>query len=155
MLPSIALSLALASLAFAQTPFRSTRYFDCCKPSCAWPGKASLASPLNVCAANDSVLSGGANAASGCDGGPAFSCSLDGPIAVSDTLAYGTASASLASEAETCGSCYALAFSAPLAGKTMIVQVTNTGSDVSASPVQFDLSIPGGGQVHPRRSLPR
>lgn len=113
------------------------------------PGKASLASPLNVCAADDSILSGGGNAVSGCDGGPAFACSADGPIAVSDTLAYGTAAASFASEAETCGSCYALSFSAPLAGQTMIVQVTNTGGDVSSNPVQFDLMLPGGGQVRP------
>jgi hypothetical protein len=43
-----------------------------------------------------------------------------------------------------CCACYALTFtSAPLIGKTMVVQVTNTGSDLGAG--HFDIQIPGGG----------
>ena len=32
--------IGLASLANADTAGTSTRYWDCCKPSCSWPGKA-------------------------------------------------------------------------------------------------------------------
>ena len=37
----------------------TTRYWDCCKPSCAWPGKAELASgsnPVTTCDIKDSPL---------------------------------------------------------------------------------------------------
>jgi hypothetical protein len=37
----------------------TTRYWDCCKPSCSWPGKTTLAAgsnPVGACDANDSLL---------------------------------------------------------------------------------------------------
>jgi hypothetical protein len=123
----------------------TTRYWDCCKPSCAWNGKAQLSSNLQTCDASGNVLSD-QNAQSGCTGGTAFMCSDQGPKVVSDTLALGTAAVALAgtTEADTCCSCYKLDFQGALAGKTLIVQATNTGSDVGSD--QFDLGIPGGGQ---------
>ncbi|KAG8992837.1 hypothetical protein FRB93_002159 [Tulasnella sp. JGI-2019a] len=123
----------------------TTRYWDCCKTSCAWSGKAAVTTPVESCDVNNNPLAG-ANAVSGCDGGTAFACADNQPWAVSDTLAYGYAAVNLAGETEAdwCCSCYQLTFtSGAVSGKTMIVQATNTGGDVSGD--QFDLMIPGGG----------
>lgn len=125
----------------------TTRYWDCCKPSCSWPGKASLASgsnPVGTCDANDKPLTD-YNAKSGYDGGGAYMCSNESPWAVSDTLSYGYAAVNIAggSEASWCCACYELTFtSGPVAGKKMIVQATNTGEDLGAN--HFNLA------VHPR-----
>ncbi|KAG7139744.1 putative endoglucanase type K like protein [Verticillium longisporum] len=72
----------------------TTRYWDCCKPSCAWPGKAALSSgPVTTCDINDRPL-GDANARSGCEaGGTSYMCSGQSPWAVSADLAYGWAAA--------------------------------------------------------------
>ncbi|TEY65574.1 hypothetical protein BOTCAL_0138g00160 [Botryotinia calthae] len=128
----------------------TTRYWDCCKPSCAWSGKATLESgsgPVGTCDVNDSPLSDPtAIAVSGCDGGNSYMCSDQSPWAVSDDLAYGYAAVNIAggSEASWCCACYELTFtSTALAGKKMIVQATNTGGDLGSN--QFDLAIPGGG----------
>ncbi|TGO81021.1 hypothetical protein BPOR_1419g00010 [Botrytis porri] len=128
----------------------TTRYWDCCKPSCAWPGKTTLQSgsgPVGTCNVKNSPLSDTtANAASGCNGGSAYMCSTQSPWAVNDNLAYGYAAVHIAggSEASWCCACYELTFtSTALAGKKMIVQATNTGGDLGSN--QFDLAIPGGG----------
>ncbi|THV48093.1 hypothetical protein BGAL_0268g00040 [Botrytis galanthina] len=128
----------------------TTRYWDCCKPSCAWSGKAALASgsgPVGTCDVKDSPLSDPtAVAVSGCNGGNSYMCSDQSPWAVSDDLAYGYAAVNIAggSEASWCCACYELTFtSTALAGKKMIVQATNTGGDLGSN--QFDLAIPGGG----------
>ncbi|CAD6446395.1 d89ecf3c-88e0-40ef-93fe-ec863e1b6826 [Sclerotinia trifoliorum] len=128
----------------------TTRYWDCCKPSCAWSGKATLASgsgPVGTCDIHDSPLSDPtANAVSGCDGGSSYMCSDQSPWAVTDDLAYGYAAVNIAggSESSWCCACYELTFtSTALAGKKMIVQATNTGGDLGSN--QFDLAIPGGG----------
>ena len=46
----------------------TTRYWDCCKSSCSWPGKASVNNPVDVCAKNGITLLD-SNTASGCGGG--------------------------------------------------------------------------------------
>jgi hypothetical protein len=126
----------------------TTRYWDCCKPSCAWPGKVNLATgatPVRTCDIKDTPLTD-PNASSGCGGGTAYQCSSEAPWAVTDDLAYGYAAVNIegGSEASWCCACYELTFtSGPVAGKKMIVQATNTGSDLAGN--QFDLSIPGGG----------
>lgn len=33
----------------------TTRYWDCCKPSCGWPGKASVTNPVKTCDAGNSA----------------------------------------------------------------------------------------------------
>ncbi|KAL2022232.1 hypothetical protein VTK56DRAFT_5842 [Thermocarpiscus australiensis] len=124
---------------------QSTRYWDCCKPSCAWSGKASVSQPVYACDANFNRISD-PNAKSGCDGGTAFSCADQTPWAVNDNLAYGFAATSISggSESTWCCACYALTFtSGPVAGKTMVVQSTSTGGDLGSN--QFDLAMPGGG----------
>ena len=87
------------------------------------------------------------NVASACDVvDGAYTCNNQKPWAVNDQLAYGFAAAHIPglSEQDRCCACYKLVFTnGPVAGKTMIVQVTNSGSDVGEH--QFDLQIPGGG----------
>lgn len=122
----------------------TTRYWDCCKPSCAWSGKASVSSPVRTCGSNQQVL--GPDVKSGCDGGSAFTCADNQPWAVSNSLAYGFAAANIAgsSESSWCCQCYQLTFtSGPATGKVMVVQVTNTGGDLGNN--HFDILMPGGG----------
>lgn len=123
----------------------TTRYWDCCKASCGWPGKLTLASgsnPVTSCDASDNPITN-YNAVSGCDsGGSTYMCSTQQPWAVSDTLAYGFAATTISggTEASWCCACYELTFtSTAVAGKTMIVQATNTGGDLGAN--QFDLAV--------------
>ncbi|CAF3545538.1 unnamed protein product [Rotaria sp. Silwood1] len=125
----------------------TTRYWDCCKPSCSWSGKVSGSnSYVKSCRKDGYSVFDHSNAVSGCEGGEAFTCNNQKPWAINDQLAYGFAAASIPglSEQDRCCACYKLEFTSdPVKGKTMIVQVTNSGSDVKAN--QFDLQIPGGG----------
>ncbi|KPM37745.1 putative endoglucanase type K [Neonectria ditissima] len=124
---------------------QSTRYWDCCKPSCAWNDKASVSAPVLTCDKNDNPISD-ANAVSGCDGGSSYTCSSYSPWAVSEDLAYGFAATAIdgGSESSWCCACYALTFTSGAAkGKKMVVQSTNTGGDLGSN--HFDLLIPGGG----------
>ncbi len=142
-LQTAALLAVLPAVAVAQSTGKTTRYWDCCKPSCAWPGKSTSSSPVKTCDKNDSPLNDGGNTKSGCDnGGGAFMCSNQSPWAVNDTLAYGWAAVNIAgsNEAAWCCACYELTFtSAPLQGKKMIVQATNTGGDLGNN--HFDLAV--------------
>jgi hypothetical protein len=124
---------------------KSTRYWDCCKPSCAWSGKAPVSAPVQTCNKNNGPLSD-PGVKSGCDGGTAFTCANMSPFAVSDSLAYGFAATAIngGTESSWCCACYKLTFTdGPAAGKTMVVQSTNTGGDISNN--HFDILIPGGG----------
>ncbi|KAL7266958.1 hypothetical protein RUND412_010475 [Rhizina undulata] len=142
---ALALSAALPFLVSADSTGTTTRYWDCCKPSCAWSGKATVSDPVNTCDANNNILTD-YSIASACNGGTAYMCSNQIPWAYNDTLAYGFAAVNIASESESdwCCACYQLTFtSGAVEGKTMIVQATNTGGDLGSN--QFDLGIPGGG----------
>jgi hypothetical protein len=131
----------------------ASRYWDCCKPACGWTANVSSGNPITSCDVNNQSLGSDYSAASACpSGGQAYMCYGYAPWAVSDTLAYGFVAAP--SSSYTCGRCYQLQFTGTghdgnnagvqsLSGKTMIVQVTNSGSDVDAG--QFDLLVPGGG----------
>ncbi|ERS95964.1 uncharacterized protein SPSK_00893 [Sporothrix schenckii 1099-18] len=155
MIPTQALSalvpaalLLFAQSAGADSTGTTTRYWDCCKPSCAWPGKGSLAQgPVATCDKNDKPLNDNGATASGCDnGGGAFMCSSQAPWAVNDTVAYGYAAVRISGSTESawCCACYELTFtSGPVQGKKLVVQATNTGGDLGAN--HFDLAIPGGG----------
>jgi len=117
----------------------TTRYWDCCKPSCAWRANIFGGNPVKSCAANG-VTGVGENERSSChNSGDAFACNDQQPFEINE-VGYGFA----AGRPEWCCKCFQLTFnSGPVNGQTMIVQVTNTGSDVSSN--QFDLQIPGGG----------
>ncbi|KAL8916863.1 MAG: hypothetical protein Q9172_006080 [Xanthocarpia lactea] len=120
----------------------TTRYWDCCKPSCAWT-QPGLTSTVKTCDINDNPLANGVTATSGCQpGGTSFMCSDQSPWVINENLAYGFAAVTASNP--TCCQCYKLTFTSEgLKGKTMIVQATNTGYDVNGA--QFDLAIPGGG----------
>ncbi|KAG9232447.1 glycoside hydrolase family 45 protein [Amylocarpus encephaloides] len=132
----------------AQSTGKTTRYWDCCKASCGWKGKISLAggsNPVGSCDANDRLLTN-YDAASGCDRGGAYMCSSNSPWAVSEDLAYGYAATTIQGGREStwCCACYELTFtSGAVRGKKMVVQATNTGGDLAAN--QFDIAMPGGG----------
>lgn len=144
----LVLTAALTPLALAQSTSgtgATTRYWDCCKPSCSWPGKASVSAPVTSCSISDSALTD-SNAANGCTGGSSYMCSDQSPWAYNSTLAFGFAAVNIAggSESSWCCACYKLTFtSTAIAGKTLIVQATNTGGDLGSN--QFDLAMPGGG----------
>ncbi|KAF3076039.1 hypothetical protein CFAM422_000965 [Trichoderma lentiforme] len=125
----------------------TTRYWDCCKPSCAWPSRIQVSEPVRTCNKNDKWPNPlNSSAQSACNGGDAYTCSNNGPWVVDNNLAYGFAAAKLAgkSEQDWCCACYELTFtSTSITGKQMIIQVTNTGSDLENN--HFDLAIPGGG----------
>ncbi|EGX43933.1 hypothetical protein AOL_s00210g380 [Orbilia oligospora ATCC 24927] len=124
---------------------KTTRYWDCCKASCAWPSKGPVIP--NVCdASGNRITNDPINAKSACDGGNAFMCINQQPQIVSDTLAYGFAAVSIAgrNEQQWCCSCYELTLtSGPASGKKFIVQATNTGGDLGQN--HFDLAFPGSG----------
>lgn len=126
----------------------STRYWDCCKASCGWSNRPNAVDSCDLSGNNIGVND---QRSSVCpDGaGDAQTCHGMAPWAHSTTLSFGYAAVSQAA----CGTCWQLQFTgsgpggnagaAALAGKTMVVMATNTGSDVGAG--QFDLLIPGGG----------
>ncbi|KAF2249421.1 glycoside hydrolase family 45 protein [Trematosphaeria pertusa] len=144
---SVFLSLSLFITSAFSDPGKTTRYWDCCKPSCSWPGKAQVSNPVRTCNKQDLWPNPmDPNAASACGGGEAYSCSNNAPWAVDDNLAYGFAAASIkgSSEPNWCCACYELTFtSTSIAGKRLVVQVTNTGGDLGEN--HFDLQIPGSG----------
>ncbi|KAJ2902827.1 putative endoglucanase type K [Zalerion maritima] len=126
----------------------TTRYWDRCKASCAWPGKAALTQGLvQTCDQNVNPLDDGRATTSGCEpGGGAFMCSNQSPWAESEDLAYGWAAVNIAgsNEGHWCCACSELTFtSGPVNGKTMIVQATNTGGDLGNN--HFNIAMPGGG----------
>ncbi|MFP2933121.1 hypothetical protein ACLESO_49830 [Pyxidicoccus sp. 3LG] len=124
---------------------KTTRYWDCCKGSGSWPGKASVTAPVRACA-KDGVTALNSSIQSGCNGGQSFACNSHQPWAVSPNLSYGFAAANLAGklESDTSCACYELKFtSGPVTGKTFVAQVVSVGGDLGAN--HFDLLIPGGG----------
>lgn len=127
----------------------TTRFWDCCKPSCGWNGKADFSRPVLSCSADNQPVD--IAAGTGCNGGSAFQCADQQPWKINDTLSYGYAGAFIAAslthesvESAWCCACYQLDFtSEPLIGKTMVVQASNTAYDISTVN-GFSLAIPGG-----------
>lgn len=118
---------------------KTTRYWDCCKPSCSWASNVQVApgsNPVTTCDKNDNPLTD-FGAKSACEsGGTAYMCSDQSPWAVNDQLSYGFAATTLPG----CCACYELTFtSGAVNGKKMIVQATNTGGDLTAN--QFDIAV--------------
>ncbi|MCQ2105576.1 MAG: glycosyl hydrolase family 5 [Fibrobacter sp.] len=127
----------------------ATRYWDCCKPHCAWPDKGGL--KAHACDASGNKINDD-GATSMCDGGNAGTCKSQIPIVYNDTIAFAFAAVP-GSAGGQCGKCFDLAFTgkgkyatdnhAKLKGKHLIVIASNIGYDVEAG--QFDVMIPGGG----------
>ena len=130
-----------------------SRYWDCCKPHCAWSGKGG---PIaKTCNAQQQPLTKGDDMVKSiCDGGPAGLCNSQAPFAINKDLAYAFAAGPGNSYAGSCGSCFLLTFdgnsrhttdarTAALKGKQMVIMISNIGYDVENG--QFDMMIPGGG----------
>ena len=130
-----------------------SRYWDCCKPHCAWSGKGG---PIaKTCNAQQQPLTKGDDMVKSiCDGGPAGLCNSQAPFAINKDLAYAFAAGPGNSYAGSCGSCFLLTFTgesrhttdartAALKGKQMEIMISNIGYDVENG--QFDMMIPGGG----------
>jgi hypothetical protein len=108
------------------------RYWDCCKPDCAWPERGPLNQPIRTCSAEGEPHTD-ANLGSACGGGPSYPCSDQSPWAINDTLSYGFAGVFLMGRAADswCCACYELTFtSGKVVGKKMIVQAHNSGFDL-------------------------
>lgn len=124
----------------------TTRFWDCCKPSCAWKNKGPLSQPVESCGIDDKPI--GIEAGTGCNGGTAYQCSGQQPWSVNDTFSYGFAGAFIKPELTGgkieeawCCACYQLDFTSdPLKGKTMIVQASNTAYDVKTEN-RFSLAV--------------
>lgn len=128
----------------------ATRYWDCCKPHCAWPDKGGL--KAHACDASGNKISDD-GATSMCNGGNAGTCKSQIPMIVSDKLAFAYAAVPGSAGGE-CGKCFALEFTGTgkyetkanhqaMKGKTLVVIASNIGYDVAEG--QFDIMIPGGG----------
>jgi len=144
----------------------TTGYWDCCKPSCAWPHKGNQSQPMQTCHAVTGKQLDNSSEISVCDGGIAASCTSQQPF-VHNGVGMGFAAVAVRGNAfhltgdTNCGQCFELVFtdeqhiampenvtwggsSLGLVGKRMIVQVTNIGEDVEGNHT-FDLQIPGAG----------
>src|SRR5690606_3792085 len=125
----------------------ATRYWDCCKPSCGWSSQGNIHS----CDLNNNNVGVNDGVKSVCDGGQGQTCHGMAPWAHSTEVSYGF----VAANGRPCGACYQMQFtgqgehkandpgSQAIAGKTMVVKVTNRGAELGDG--HFDLLIPGGG----------
>lgn len=124
----------------------TTRYWDCCKPSCGWKGKADFSRPIEACTADNKPTDD--SAGTGCNGGTAYQCAEQQPWVVNDTMSYGFAGVYILPsfthggiEDAWCCACYQLDFtSEPLIGKSMIIQASNTAYDITTAN-RFTLAV--------------
>lgn len=129
----LVLALVGVALTFSTNLGKTTRYWDCCKESCSWSGKAKVTKPVYACE-RDGVTPtpGGADVANACGGGglqgKAYMCNSHQPYAINGSLSFGFVSGVIEAEneAQWCCSCYELTFTgtAALEGKKMVVQVS-------------------------------
>ncbi|XP_030751155.1 endoglucanase-like [Sitophilus oryzae] len=130
----------------------TTRYWDCCKPTCAWKENIDTdVGPVKACNI-DGVNISDVEAQSGCGGGSSYMCNNQQSIIVNSTFAYGFAAAVFISPPENlCCACFLVNFQkgewGDCAGKQMIVQLTNTGgsSSVNGTENNIEIAMPGGG----------
>jgi hypothetical protein len=125
----------------------TTRFWDCCKPSCAWKDKATFTRPVLSCSADDKPAE--IDVGTGCgSGGSSYLCSNQQPWMVNDTFSYGFSGVYIKPELTGgkiedawCCACYQLDFtSEPLRGKSMIVQASNTAYDIKTDN-RFSLAV--------------
>ncbi|XP_057655343.1 endoglucanase-like [Diorhabda carinulata] len=126
----------------------TTRYWDCCKPTCAWPGNVNYQTPVKSCK-NNGVDAQDPEIQSGCvENGAAYVCNDQSQQAINSSLALGFVAAKfINTNRNMCCSCVKFTFTPQeLAGKQMILQVTNTGNDdPDAQHNEFDIAMPGSG----------
>ena len=129
----------------------ATMYWDCCKTSASWPGKAPVYNPVATCEADGKTIVTGPRRdspnSSGCGGGYEFQCSCQQPWtdASNPTVGYAFAAMSSYKEAGAECACFVAEFEGSKAGKinTLFFQVINDGGDVVSD--SFDILVPGMG----------
>lgn len=134
----------------SSSPGFCTRYWDCCKPSCAWNhGSRSCDMQQNV-ETNPYITSI-------CGGGTSTTCLSQIPFTIDgcDNMGFAfVATPGTQGGNDNCGKCFQFTFTGEghwkttpqtqaLKGKKLVVMTTNIGYDVE--PGQFDVMIPGGG----------
>lgn len=142
----------------------TTRYYDCCKPSCAWPNNAARSGAKGVV---KTCTKGGtthpdANVMSGCEGGDGYACANTAAWVDPDdpNLSWGFAAKNSYTEWQ-CGKCFELIFDGnekdkmtghmtwsnnlKVKGKRMIVQAINSGAKGEYKDDHFDIMMGGGG----------
>lgn len=149
-----AVALLNAFIAYANCSFLNitgeavtTRFWDCCKPSCAWKEKGPVSRPVLSCGIDEKPIDN-TDAGTGCNGGGAFLCNNQQPWAVNDTFSYGFAGVFIRPELTGgkieeawCCACYQVDFTSdPLRGKSMIVQASNTAYDINTAN-RFSLAV--------------
>lgn len=122
-------------------------------PSCSWPENAGGKVAKTCGTDGKSTTSNGAGSV--CSGGSGGTCFGQVPFTVDGCTEYGFAFAAVpAANGGQCGKCFQLTFTGKgkyetkanhkaLAGKKLIIMVSNIGGDVNQG--QFDIMIPGGG----------
>ncbi|MBN2531342.1 MAG: hypothetical protein JXB88_00550 [Spirochaetales bacterium] len=130
----------------------ASRFWDCCKPHCAWAANVPAGmEPLQTCQIDGVSVNPDPEAVSSCEGGTSYVCYKFIPFVVAEDLSYGFAATS---SGDVCGKCFEMQFSGDgkydptpgavaLKGKRMIVMAINIGYDVGGG--QFDILVPGGG----------
>ncbi|CAG9766808.1 unnamed protein product [Ceutorhynchus assimilis] len=128
----------------------TTRYWDCCKPSCAWRenlGQSGKTVPVRSCT-KDGRSTCDIEQETGCylnSTKASYMCSDQGPWAYNETISYGFVAASFkgGDDNSKCCSCVVLKFQGALLGKKLIAQITNTGGPLFQN--HFDIAMHGGG----------
>ncbi|XP_056639401.1 endoglucanase-like [Diorhabda sublineata] len=117
-----------------------TGYWDCNVVSCSWSAYIHTKNGLPVRACYKDGVTYREPTTEG-----SYTCNNQQPFVINSTLAYGYTAVSFKGGADFdhCCSCYLLSFKGELEGKRMVLQATNTGSDLKEN--SFDLQIPGCG----------
>jgi len=131
---------------------KTTRYWDCCTASCSWSENTKASHPVNVCKKDGVTRISNFTWQNGniCDNkdpnNAGYMCNDNQPWAINENVSYGFVAAGFSSgqQKDWCCTCQRLEFtSGPVKGKQMVVQITNTGGDLSNN--HFDIQMPGGG----------
>ncbi|XP_060521370.1 endoglucanase-like [Cylas formicarius] len=132
---------------------QTTRYWDCCKPTCSWVANIqNKKSPVDTCGI-DGVTIIDKETQSGCGDGAGYVCNDAQPWALNDSFAFGFIAGTFENAPmNMCCECLLLKFQPggwgqDLTGKQMVVQIINTGdtSSTTGQVNEFDVHIPGGG----------
>jgi len=121
----------------------TTQNWNCCKPSCGWPGKANFSAPVRSCDIDNEPLLD-ANIGTSCENGTIYMCADQAPWLVNPHMAYGFAAVNIigGTEASWCCACYELLFTSGMAnGKKMIVQATDTEFGATNTGSKFVLAV--------------
>ncbi|OUM62861.1 glycoside hydrolase family 45 protein, partial [Piromyces sp. E2] len=124
----------------------TSRYWDCCLPSCSVSNNTHVSKAVKVCKKDGTTFRSFTknDISCGSNNDNLFMCNNNQPWALTNNLSYGFASAFSNIQTDKCCTCYRLQFtSTKIKGKQMVVQVTNTSGDNGNS--HFDIQIPGGG----------